>query len=157
MDGFDLSSVAIEHAKQYLNRCWKLNIDVADVPISDETYDAIVCLEVTEHVYDVYHLLDEIKRILKNSGRALISVPNLAYWRYRLQLLIGQLPHPEVTDERHLHMFTLASIKERLFSIGLQMKRVWGYGERVRPLVNLYPGLLSSTLFVEVGKVNKGE
>lgn len=41
VDGFDISSVALEYAKKYLNRYWQVDIDATNIPISDETYDAI--------------------------------------------------------------------------------------------------------------------
>lgn len=152
VDGFDISPVALEYAKQHLNHYWKLNIDNTDIPISDETYDAIVCLEFIEHVYDVHHALSEIRRVLKKSGRGLISVPNLAYWRYRLQLLRGQVPHPEVTDEKHLHVFNFPTLKDRFFRAGLKVERCWGYGRRLSILARNYPKLFSSTLFIEVSR-----
>lgn len=93
--------------------------------------------------------MTEIKRVLKESGKVLISVPNLAYWRYRLQLLIGQVPHPEVTDEKHLRVFSFSSIKDRFFRAGLKVERCWGYGRRLPILARNYPKLFSSTLFIE--------
>jgi len=149
VDGLDISSVALKYAKRYLDRYWQLNIDNIDIPVPNEIYDAVVCLEFIEHVYDVQHVLREIRRVLKKSGKALISVPNLAYWRYRLQLLMGQVPHPEVTDERHLHVFNFSTLKDRLFRAGLKVEKCWGYGRRLSILARNYPKLFSSILFIE--------
>ena len=149
VDGIDASSVAIEHAKKYLDRYWQIDIDTENLPVADESYDAIVCLETIEHVYDIHHALFEIGRVLKVSGKVLISVPNLAYWRYRLQLLRGQVPHPVVTDEKHLHVFTVSSIVGRPSQVGLRTEQCWGYGERLPFLAYRYPKLLSGTLFIE--------
>jgi SAM-dependent methyltransferase len=154
VDGFDFSSVAMEHARQNLNRYWQLDIDKTDIPVSDETYDAVVCLEFIEHIYDIQHGLTEIKRVLKKSGKVLISVPNLAYWRYRLQLLLGQVPHPEVNDERHLHMFNFSTLRDRLSQAGLKVRRCWGYGRRLPILAHNCPKLFSSTIFVEASRID---
>lgn len=80
IDGIDFSKVAVEHAKTVLDKVWHVNFDIEDIPARNDTYDAVVCLEVLEHVYDIDHVLREIRRVLKSSGRTLISVPNLAYW-----------------------------------------------------------------------------
>lgn len=151
VDGIDFSSVALAYAQKYLDKSWKLNIDSEDIPTPDRTYDAIVCMEFLEHIYDLPHLLSEIKRLLKNEGKALVSVPNLAYWRYRLQLLFGQLPGTEVTDEKHIHVFTLESLINWLKPGGLRVNRVWGYGEKLPYLAKHYPKLFSSTLYLETG------
>lgn len=155
-DGVDFSSEALKHAKQYLHQFWEMDIDFSDIEAADETYDAVLCLECVEHVYDVHHTLCEIKRLLKKTGRGLISVPNLAYWKYRLQLLLGQLPHTEVTDERHLHMFTFGSLKNRLLKAGLKIERAWGYGKKMSYFAYRHFKLLSSTIYIEVSRDDNG-
>ena len=147
--GLDFSKTAIEHASSFLEESWRLNIDVEDIPSPDRYYDAVICMEFLEHVYDITHVLKEIKRVLKPGGTALISVPNLAYWRFRLQLLVGALPHPEVLNPEHIHAFVLDSLQDRLTQAGLSTSRYWGYGNRIRILAENFPQLFSSTIFVE--------
>jgi 2-polyprenyl-3-methyl-5-hydroxy-6-metoxy-1,4-benzoquinol methylase len=147
--GLDFSKTAIDHASSFLDKSWRLNIDLEDIPAADEYYDAVICMEVLEHVYDITHVLKEIRRVLKPGGKALISVPNLAYWRFRLQLLIGVLPHPEVFNPEHIHAFVFSSLQEKLAQTGLFVSRCWGYGNRVRILAENYPQLFSSTIFLE--------
>lgn len=58
--------------------------------IESETYDTAACFEVLEHVPDPFQAVNEIKRILKKDGIAIISVPHLSrlheephdYYRY---------------------------------------------------------------------------
>ena len=45
------------------------------LPISDDTYDACICLNTLEHVYDARFLLGEMLRVLKPGGTAYITVP----------------------------------------------------------------------------------
>ena len=135
--------------KQFNEEGELVNIDIEDIPAADEYYDAVICMEFLEHVYDVTHVLKEIRRVLKLGGKALISVPNLAYWRFRLQLLVGVLPHPEVFNPEHIHAFCFSSLQEKLAQSGLFVSRYWGYGNRIRILAEKYPQLFSSTIFVE--------
>src|SRR5512147_1690274 len=44
------------------------------------TFDVIICSEVIEHVYSPDDLLDEIARLLKPKGYAILTTPNLASW-----------------------------------------------------------------------------
>jgi len=147
--GLDFSREALRKASQFYDLCWNINIDVEDVPMEDNKYDAVLCMEVLEHVYDVTHILREIYRLLKPTGKALISVPNLAYWRYRLQLLRGVLPHPEIFNPEHIHAFVLKNIEKRLTDSSLHVNRCWGYGDRLKFFAKKFPQLFSSTIFVE--------
>lgn len=44
-------------------------------PIKDETYDAIVCLNVLEHIFDYQNAVDESFRVLKKEGIMIGSTP----------------------------------------------------------------------------------
>lgn len=51
--------------------------DAATLPFADGTFDAVVCLEVIEHVPDPERVLAEIARVLRPGGRAWLSMPFL--------------------------------------------------------------------------------
>src|SRR5712692_2901657 len=78
VDGVDISTVALERARAHLDRVWHL--------------DLVGASEVIEHLYDVQHAAGEIARVMRPGAHAILTVPNLAYWRYRLDLLCGRLP-----------------------------------------------------------------
>jgi SAM-dependent methyltransferase len=49
--------------------------DLAHVPLEDETFDIILCLQVLEHVPDPLSIVKELYRLLKKGGLLLITVP----------------------------------------------------------------------------------
>lgn len=49
--------------------------DLYALPFADETFDAVVSLEVIEHMDDVPAYLRELNRVLKRGGRIAISTP----------------------------------------------------------------------------------
>jgi SAM-dependent methyltransferase len=51
--------------------------DAAHLPFADEQFDAIVCLEVIEHVPNPQQVLNEISRTLKKGGEVWLSMPFL--------------------------------------------------------------------------------
>lgn len=51
--------------------------DVAEIPLPDAQFDAVLCIHVLEHVEDDRKALGEIFRVLKPGGWALITVPLL--------------------------------------------------------------------------------
>ena len=49
--------------------------DVADVPVDDASFDAVLCTEVLEHVPDPPAVLNEAARIVRPGGRLYVSAP----------------------------------------------------------------------------------
>lgn len=54
--------------------------DVTQLPLEAESVDVVICSEVLEHVREYSKGLQEIARILKKDGVAIISVPLHAYY-----------------------------------------------------------------------------
>lgn len=50
-------------------------VDITNIPSDSNSYDAIICIHVLEHVEDDLKAIDELYRVLKPGGWALISVP----------------------------------------------------------------------------------
>ena len=149
--GVDISSVALEHARQAMDEVWQVNLDQSDLPMSSDQYDAVVCIEVLEHLYDADLALSEIHRVLVRGGRAVISVPNLAYWRYRLTLLRGRVP-PAASDRRHLQQYDQQTLEAGLSSAGLHPLPVSGFGVRFPGLAERHPALFSNILIATATK-----
>jgi SAM-dependent methyltransferase len=59
----------------------------SDLPLADNSFDAVISFQVIEHVKEVEAFMAEIFRVLKPSGKAFISTPNS-----RLRLLFFQKP-----------------------------------------------------------------
>ena len=49
---------------------------VYDIPYEDETFDAVICVDVFEHLKDDSKAMQEIKRVLKKDGLLLLHIPN---------------------------------------------------------------------------------
>jgi SAM-dependent methyltransferase len=68
-----------------------LNV-TAPLPFNDQSFDFIFVGDVIEHLFSPDHLLQEIGRLLRPGGYAVLTTPNLASWRNRLVLLFGWQP-----------------------------------------------------------------
>lgn len=51
--------------------------DIHDLPVDDESYDAVVALEVFEHLHNPVLAASELRRVLKSGGTAVVSIPFL--------------------------------------------------------------------------------
>lgn len=88
------------------------------LPFPDNFFDAITCIAVMKHIYDVFSLVKEMHRVLKPDGYVIAEVPNIAYLKYRVSILLGKLPatsspyHWEEIgwDGGHIHYFTMEKL-----------------------------------------------
>ena len=63
--------------KTYRFRTSHANIELDRFPYPDGSFDAVVCTDVFEHlIFDPLFAMNEISRVLKPGGHALIAVPN---------------------------------------------------------------------------------
>lgn len=149
--GVDISRVALERARAHVDQVWQVDLDKADLPLTAGQYDTATCVEVLEHLYDPEHALREICRVLAPLGRVVVTVPNLAYWRFRLDLLRGRVPAP-AADRRHLHQFNRRLFAETLDRAGLHLLGLTGHGSRLRFLARRWPALFSDILIATATK-----
>ncbi len=131
------------------------DLDDVPLPYEDESFDAVTCLMVVEHVFDPYHAVQELRRVCKPGGRVIIGVPNLAGIKRRFELLRGKLPITSSQgsfsengwDGYHLHNFTQASLDWLLRKEGLQPVR-WAAQGRYRWFKQKWPALCGNDLIV---------
>lgn len=62
----------------------KLDIvcDIADIPEPDESFDAIMCIEVLEHLPHPVEALREFQRLLRPKGRLILTAPFCSLTHY---------------------------------------------------------------------------
>ena len=150
--GCDLSSVALGRAEG-IDRRYTVNLDEDRIPEPDGSMDLIIASEVIEHLVNPRHVLAEVRRVLRPRGRVLVTVPNVAFWRFRLQALRGQVPSV-TADERHLHSYNARTLGELLTSEGLRPVMITGLRNRFERLGRLSYTLLCDTLLVEAERAS---
>ena len=67
-----------------------VNLDRGHVPFADASFDAVVCVDVLEHLEQIHGVFDELLRI--SSNRVLVSLPNCWHGNWRW-ILPGTKPH----------------------------------------------------------------
>jgi methionine biosynthesis protein MetW len=181
--GVDISESAIRMASER-GLDAQLISDATELPFPDDSFDLAVCTEVLEHLFEPQRALAEIRRVLRLGGRLIVTVPNLAHWRNRLDLAVlgrwnprgDHLSPIEPWRDPHVRFFTLASlvnlteqsgfdVAERggqtqfgfpYFMPGLRkLTRTQRPRHVTRRLAPLFPRLLTETIFV-VGTARAG-
>lgn len=102
VSGIDISNTACEKARER-----GISVTVKDINYglglkSDEYYDYILLIEVIEHtIYPQKILLEAISHSKKG---VIVTIPNSAYIKWRLQLLRGYSPRQSFS---HLHYWSI--------------------------------------------------
>jgi SAM-dependent methyltransferase len=77
--GLDLSEENVRSATERGVRAVRADAG-KPLPVEDEMFDCVFCLELLEPLESPLSLLREIRRVLRARGRAVISVPNPYNW-----------------------------------------------------------------------------
>ncbi|MCX6345749.1 MAG: class I SAM-dependent methyltransferase [Armatimonadetes bacterium] len=82
--------------------------------LAGEKYDYIVFADVIEHLSAPWEVLELVKGALREGGCILCSVPNIANYRIRKDLLLGRFDYQPcgILDRTHLRFFTAKTIRE---------------------------------------------
>jgi SAM-dependent methyltransferase len=87
--GVDISRNAIRLARE--SGLDAREIDGADrLPFDSSDFDVVVCIEVFEHLFAPQAAAEEILRVLRIGGLFIATVPNIAFWRRRVDLAFGR-------------------------------------------------------------------
>lgn len=126
IDGIEPNICAAELAKPHYRT---IKIGYAEnffYEIKNSTYDYIVLADVIEHIADPYIFLKNLLGVVPKSTKLLISIPNIAFGGIRLSLLNGNFDYVDsgLLEKTHLRFFSLTSIKELIFKLGLNIESV---------------------------------
>jgi SAM-dependent methyltransferase len=104
------------------------NLDKFPIPIKDNTYDIVVCLETLEHTCYPDKVMKEFLRITKKDALFLVSMPNEYNFYSKINFLFSKktdAQEPFQVIEKHLHIH-LPRVKDVLqfFSKHLKIEQV---------------------------------
>jgi SAM-dependent methyltransferase len=133
--GVDIAAAAVRKAKaKNLDVCQIA--DASSLPFADDTFEVAFCLEVIEHLFDPESALREAQRVIVPYGSLIVTTPNVAYWRRRLDLgLLGRwnpLGYGKAVEEPwadpHIRFFNPGSLRRLLAKTGYQVEHLGGHG-----------------------------
>jgi 2-polyprenyl-3-methyl-5-hydroxy-6-metoxy-1,4-benzoquinol methylase len=87
--------------------------DAANLPFSDEAFDAVICSETVEHIPDDRSVIHELARVLRPGGLLFFTVPNL----WNAARIIEMVKHVSTRIhlmEGHLREYSLKQVSHLL-------------------------------------------
>lgn len=102
-----------------------------EFPVESKSYDAIISLATLEHLVNLDNYVTELHRILEDSGRIYMSVPNYASLYWMIPLLKGKTFHDPFGDRSryefyaHIRYFTYQTLVEFMQHFGFCVDTVY--------------------------------
>jgi len=120
--GIDSSKEAIALATKRVNNAAICNIEQEEIPWK-EKFDIIIFADVLEHLQAPEIVIKKCMKHLENDGLIILSLPNIANWTIRIQLLFGNFDRSTtgILDKTHIHFYTLKTAKKLIEDSGLEM------------------------------------
>jgi 2-polyprenyl-3-methyl-5-hydroxy-6-metoxy-1,4-benzoquinol methylase len=152
-------------------RFLELNLDTAFGRLERGQYDAVIAIDVLEHVFDAFGFVRNCRELLKSDGWLFLRVPNLCYIKRRFAVFAGHLPvtsswfdtpgsyrswkERHGWDGGHLHFFTMAALRWLLEDEGFQC-HAWGdIGAHAEAIRRIWPGMLFGNIAVSARKLDR--
>lgn len=84
-------------------------------------FDCVICSHVLEHLRNPAEVLGRLRHVVNADATLLIALPNVLYWRQRLQFLIGRFRYTQggLMDNTHVVFFDWTTAQNLVSSAGL--------------------------------------
>jgi 2-polyprenyl-3-methyl-5-hydroxy-6-metoxy-1,4-benzoquinol methylase len=125
--GLEIVPSSIERAKLLLDEVKSANIENDEVleALEGRTFDLIMFGDVLEHTIDPLGVLRRLSTLLADGGHVIVSLPNVAAWTVRFNLLAGKFAYEQsgILDDTHLRFFTKETATRLVEDAGLDVMR----------------------------------
>lgn len=117
--GVELNPVVAREAARHLHRVIQGDIETLDL---EGRYDAVLALELVEHLVDSESFLARVRDLLAPGGRAIFSIPNVGHWSIVEDLLAARWDYLPIglLCYTHYRFFTRRSLGDWLMRSGIE-------------------------------------
>lgn len=117
--GITHSAIEADLARKHVVNCWVFDAE-GEFPgdLAQQSFDVLIFSHVLEHFRDPALAVARFSRLLRRGGQVLIAVPNVLFWRMRIQFLFGRFEYESagMLDDTHLRFFTFFTADKLLLS-----------------------------------------
>jgi SAM-dependent methyltransferase len=106
------------------SRVYVCDLNSPPLPFAEGFFDLAIMYEVIEHLWNPIGALQDLRRLLKQDGRLLISTPNVSWAPYRIMYLFGFCPD-DFHSTNHLQFWNWKHFEAALNNGGFSMERTF--------------------------------
>ena len=140
VDGIDINEEALKEAEKTYRKVFRRDLYGSKLEIEAEKYDYILFSDILEHLPRPDLVLRDAKKYLKDDGKIIISLPNVARFEIRIGLFFGNFDYkPGILSEDHLRFFTKQSAEMLIRECGYETRKIvpTGLGHRLKIFASL--------------------
>ena len=122
-----LEPISPIHMQDRIDQAWQCSIETALAQNLLPSADAILCLDVLEHLIDPWAVVRHLSNLLPVGGAIIASIPNIRHYKLVLDLLFnGKFEYQPsgILDSTHLRFFTKGTAVELFEQAGLTVTLV---------------------------------
>jgi GT2 family glycosyltransferase/SAM-dependent methyltransferase/thioredoxin-like negative regulator of GroEL len=126
--GIEYVADVAAQAREFLDEVYSGDATKIVTRFMESHFDAVVMADFLEHIADPEAMLREIRRILKPTGKLILSIPNVRHWSVVKDLLEGRWTYEDagILDRTHLKFFTWQSLVKTLLENGFKIEKYDG-------------------------------
>lgn len=121
--GITYSNTESEKASKFLDKVFVEDINMF-TPIFDAKFDVIIFSHILEHTYQPEEILKKLYVFLNKNGLIIIALPNVLYYKQRLQFLKGRFKYCAyggLMDITHYRFFDWQTAQDMINNVGLKI------------------------------------
>ncbi|TMK83509.1 MAG: methyltransferase domain-containing protein [Actinobacteria bacterium] len=92
---------------------------LSDLPFADESFDAVICSEVIEHIPRDRIDLTDMVRVLAPGGRLVLGTPDYGRWIWRTLESLYKKVFPQGYATEHINPYTRRELRMEIEKLGL--------------------------------------
>lgn len=155
----DYSQNDIIDAKRYYIDAIQYDLNfMSDLPWNQK-FDMIVYADVLEHVLYPKLVLNKFDQYLNKGWEIILSVPNVANWQVRFNLLFGNFNYVDgagIMDDTHLKIYTYHTAHKLLEESGYKITKTSWWASFFGWIINILPflrWLLATCIILKAKKI----
>jgi SAM-dependent methyltransferase len=127
--GITYSHLEAELASPRLSKVYCADLTTFDFSSLDK-FDCVILSHILEHLYSPGELLERLKYVLEPQSVMVVALPNVVWWKQRLQFLIGRWRYQDwgILDRTHFRFFDRHSSEVLLEDSGYEILQRKYYG-----------------------------
>lgn len=164
--GFDVTAVdvdklSVQKARKRGIKAFQIDVQEEALPFQARYFDTVWAGEIIEHLIDPLNFFSEVRRVLKDDGVFVFTVPNITSLKNRVRVLLCMMPQFACgyTSLWHGHMrdYNIAEVRALLAKSGFEVSRLLADKVQINvlnfgPLADIAP-TLGDILIITAKKV----